>query len=101
MDKLELAKFVIAFIYNKETDIMTSIQRDGFIECNYIDDDNALIDNQVLFTEGERVIWGVLKGRWRNHSRDSKVFCRQEKDTVLVWEELNGKIIGSQKFKVI
>tara|TARA_R110000851_G_scaffold231366_1_gene384191 strand:- start:995 stop:1300 length:306 start_codon:yes stop_codon:yes gene_type:complete len=100
MNKLEIAKYIIAYIYIREVDMMESFQRKDYIECNYTNEENKLIDNKLRFLENNQVLWGILNGRWRDNEKDSKLVYEIKDGFLVVMEKLNGQLIGSKSFKI-
>jgi hypothetical protein len=100
MEELEIAKYIIAYIYQTQVGIMKSVQRKDFIECNYTNEANKLIDNKLKFIENNQVIFGILKGRWREDPKDSQFFYKIKDGFLVVSEKLNGHLIGADSYEI-
>lgn len=72
MKNTEIAKYIIAHLYDVKPSIVTIRKRLTFIEANYINTNGDLIDNKVKF-KGNIAIWGMLSGRWRTHKLDGVI----------------------------
>lgn len=78
----QIAKACISSIMNRSHLIITTKQSDGFIKVNYRIDQKEYWYKVKI--ENNKVIWGNIDGRWRDHSLDEVMTFKQDGDNLTI-----------------
>jgi len=90
MEKLEIVKRFMDFIYDVPFSKFRVQDHNGWFDAIYITEmNNHVNDNKIKFVGDNRIVWGILGGRWREH----------EHDAVCNYSIENGKLIFTEVFK--
>lgn len=99
MDKLEIAKYVTAYLYGISPTIVKSYTIKNIIETIYYNNLGNIVES-IFKIEKNKVVWGIKDGRWRNHSNDSVITYEINKNTIRITEKHFKSGVQMQEFKV-
>ena len=103
MDKTKIIRYVFAHLFN---------ERFGNISCYYdifrqryvvwfIGEEGEIIKFKARVSRKKKsLVWGNLKGRWRNDKRDTIISWKEAEKSITIKETFLEKSFVTSKFKI-
>lgn len=97
----QVAKFTVYAIFNQENNKTLKVSNDNEVyHVSYTrKDDNTKWSVKIKFVDS-RIIWGNSDGRWRDDSRDEKIYFEEKENEVLIKQFFTDGSIDTKSYKI-
>ena len=97
----QVAKFTVYAIFNQENNKTLKVSNDnGVYHVSYTrKNDNSKWFVKIKFVDN-RIIWGNSDGRWRDDSRDEKIYFEEKENEVLIKQFFTDGSIDTKSYKI-
>lgn len=96
--KSQLAKATMSCVMGKPIDIIDAVSEGSYARVSYIRPDDGKEFIYKVKTNGNKLIWGNIDGRWRDHELDSKITFSQSDSVIIIREDYGDGSIKTEKY---